>query len=329
MASPLRVALVGGGRIAGALAAPGDPPVTHAAAIRAIPDLSLQAIVEPIEQRRRSFAERWQIPVQVATMAELQGQYDIIAVAVPDVLHFRVAADILSHAPPRLLLMEKPLCTHEAELFELRKQLNDRSECQLAVNHSRRFDFGHRQVRAFLARKELGALIDMRWVYYGGWLHNGVHLIDTLRMLLNDTLVMRWAKKGYSGSDGDPSIEVEFFPNSSPDVRIRVESFPESAFQLFEGEIRCQEGRIRLLDFGNEILIDKVKINSGGERELKETLRLEGDRNVSPMLNFYTAAVRLLREGDNSLVEQAGFASTAETMRILFDVRKAHDSIGG
>lgn len=328
MVNPLTVALVGGGRIAGTFASSNASPVTHAAAIRAMPNLSLQAIVEPDERRRGIFAERWQIPVQAAAIAELKNSYDIITVAVPDALHIMTVADVLNHAPPRLLLLEKPICTRESELPVLRELLDARPTCQFAVNHSRRFDLGHEKVRTLLAQKKLGNIIDVRWVYYGGWVHNGVHVVDTLRMLLDDDLIVRRVSNGTSGPHGDPSIEAEFSLCKSPNVRIRIDSFPENAFQLFEGEIRCQDGRIRILDFGNQIFIDKVKTNPINERELRETQALVVDEHAPPMLNFYTAAVRLLRENDNAIIERAGFNSAAETMRVLFEVRKAYDATG-
>ena len=318
----LRVALVGAGRIAGTFAAPGDAPVTHAAAMHALPGITLVAICDPLAERRAAFAQRWQVPIQVASVAELEPSLDIITVAVPDAMHVETVVRILDECPPRLLLMEKPLCVRDAELALLEAALEAHPTCRLAVNNSRRFDTGHSAVRASLAREDLGPLVDIRWVYYGGWLHNGVHVIDTLRMLLDDTLDCRWARLGHPGTAGDPCIEAEFRARKNPDVRVLIESFPEDAFQLFEAEIRCRDGRIRLLDFGNEILIDRVQTNAKGERELKDTAPLSRDISNPAMLAFYQSAIRYLRESDNNLMEKAGFTTAAETMRILFETRK-------
>ncbi|MES2294517.1 MAG: Gfo/Idh/MocA family oxidoreductase [Pseudomonadota bacterium] len=318
----LQVALVGAGRIAGAFAAPGDAPITHAAAINALPGVTLAAICDPATEARAAFAQRWRVPVQVASIAELDVSFDIIVVAVPDDLHVKTAIQILHKVPPRLLLMEKPLCVSQDELAPLAAALAANSKCNLAVNSSRRFDAGHSAVRALLALEELGPLVDIRWVYYGGWLHNGVHVIDTLRMLLDDTLDCHWARLGYPGAAGDPCIEAEFRPRKNPDVRVLIESFPEDAFQLFEAEIRCRDGRVRLLDFGDEILVDRVWVNNKMERELKITTPLPHDNSTPSMLAFYQSATRYLREGDNGLIEKAGFATAAETMRILFETRK-------
>ena len=82
-----------------------------------------------------------------------------------------------------------------------------------------------------------------------------------------------------------------------------------------------QQGRVRLNDFGNEILIDGVRVNAIGERELKETRPIECGVGRTAMQVLYELADRFLAQGDAEIVTLAGVAQAAATMRTLFDAK--------
>ena len=161
----------------------------------------------------------------------------------------------------------------------------------------------------------------MHWVYYGGWLHNGVHLVDTLRMLLGGEITAIAVRPGWADRAGDPCLDGDFRCAASPQVRILVESHPQSAFQLFESEIRMQDGRVRLLDFGNQILVDAVRVNAIGERELKDARPIGSDAAPTSMQALHDLAARFLTQGDDEIVACCGVAEAAATMRTLFDAK--------
>src|ERR1700724_4326134 len=162
--------------------------------------------------------------------------------------------------------MEKPFCASPDALAPLESFLPVRRHSAVVVNHVRRLDRRHQAVRDLIANHGLGAVVGVRWVYYGGWLHNGVHVVDTLRMLLGSEIEATATRPGCEDRAGDPCLDGDFRSDAWPLARILVESHPESAFQLFEGEIRLQEGRVRLLDFGNQIMVDRARVNAIGER---------------------------------------------------------------
>jgi predicted dehydrogenase len=164
-------------------------------------------------------------------------------------------------------------------------------------------------------------VVGVRWVYYGGWLHNGVHVIDTLRMLLDGEVEPLAVRSGRDDRAGDPCLDGDFRCAAWPQARILIESHPESAFQLFEGEIRMQDGRVRFNDFGSEIMVDSVRVNAIGERELKDPYRIDGDATPTPMQVLYDLAARFLTYGDEEIVASSGLGQAAATMRTLFDVK--------
>jgi predicted dehydrogenase len=317
----LRAAILGCGRIAGAFAEAGARPTTHAQALSGAPAFRLVAVGDADAARAKAFAARWNSPDVCAVDELAAAGLDLVVVATPDASHAAdLAALMAGPRPPRLIVMEKPLCVAADELASL-EGLARQSRTAVVVNHPRRFAQAHLAVRDLIAERQLGPMVGVRWVYYGGWLHNGVHVVDTLRMLLGGEIEAMTVRPGCEDRAGDPCLDGDFRCAAWPGARILIESHPEAAFQLFEGEIRMQEGRVRLNDFGNEILVDAVRVNAIGERELKDPRPIGSDTAPTAMQVLYELAGRFLTRGDGEIVASSGIAQAAATMRTLFDAQ--------
>ncbi len=319
--SRLRAAILGCGRIAGAFAEAGARPTTHAQAVIGAPEFRLVAVGDADAARANAFAARWNAP-DVCTVDELAAAgLDLVVVATPDASHAADLAELMAGpSPPRLIVMEKPLCVTADELASC-EGLARQSRTAVVINHPRRFAPAHRAVRDLVAARQLGPVVGVRWVYYGGWLHIGVHVVDTLRMLLGGELEAIAVRPGCRGRTGDPCLDGDFRCAAWPEAGILIESHPETAFQLFEGEIRMQGGRVRLNDFGNEILVDAVHVNAIDERELKGPRSIGSDTAPTAMQVLYELAGRFLTQRDREIVACAGIAQAAATMRTLFDAK--------
>jgi predicted dehydrogenase len=320
----LRAAIIGAGKIAGVLADPASPSVvTHAHALATTAPFSLDLVIDADGERAAAFAQRWGCPHWGTSLADLEqtAPFDLVAVCVPDRLHAGVLEQLaaLPHRP-RLVVMEKPLCLSPEELRRLEALNADCSGMAVVVNHSRRFDARYDVLAGLIANGGMGDLVGVRWAYYGGWLHTGPHVIDTVRRLLGGTLEVTAAWPGYTDRPGDPCIEARLTCTNRPQARILIESFPEQAFQLFEAEIRLREGRIRLLDFGAEVLKDEVRVNQAGERELRVTVPFEFPPTPTAMAALYAQAAAVLLNGDTSLVQRAGITDAMQTMETVFAV---------
>jgi predicted dehydrogenase len=320
----LHAGILGCGRIAGAFAEPGGTPTTHAQALVGAGNgpFRLAAVSDADEGRAQFFAARWNAQ-SVCAPGELgSAGLDLVVVATPDAAHAADLARLVTgERPPRLIVMEKPLCVSSEELAAIEASLERHPDTTVVVNHPRRFDPAHCDVRDLISARQFGPVVGVHWAYYGGWLHVGVHLVDTLRMLLGDEIHAVAARPGCADLPGDPCLDVDFRCAAWPQARILVESHPQSAFQLFEGEIRMQEGRVRFLDFGSQILLDSVRVNAIGERELKDTRALNRDSMPTAMNVLYELAARFLMQEDDEIVARASVAEASATMRTLFDAR--------
>ncbi len=265
-----QVGIVGCGRIAGLKDRPQStgPVTTHAQAYHRHPSFHLAAVTSHPQEDAQRFGGIWGVPLVFPSLHEMltAGNLDVISICSPDECHFSQAREILE-APRqiRALFIEKPVCLKEEELTCL-MELSRETGVVVAVNHSRRFDSAHRQAAQLCRSGELGSLIKGRAIYYGGWRHNGVHLIDMLYMLLREEPVIVAAVMAGLNKPEDPDIAVDLRVG---EAHIAVESFDEAYYQLFEMELLFQFGRIRFLDFGSQIHIERVQVNDLGERELK------------------------------------------------------------
>jgi predicted dehydrogenase len=322
--SPIwQVGIVGCGRIAGLKDRPrtSGPIATHAQAYHRNPAFRLAAVFSHPLQEAHRFGEIWGAPRVFPSLAAMlaPGNLDVISICSPSEFHFSQAQEILE-SPGRVkaLWIEKPVCRTEVELHRL-MELSEITGVVAAVNHTRRFDAAHRRAAHLLRSGKLGAFLKGRAVYYGGWLNNGVHLIDTMRMLLPEEPQVVAAVKVGSGKPGDDDLQVELVVGRG---RLAVEAFDETYYQLFEMELLCEKGRLRLLDFGSRIEVELVEVNDLGERELKPQPDSPWQGLASP---FYAAveALNAQLRGQNVLAELGADLATARgTMNLIWQASK-------
>ena len=199
------VALVGGGTIA---------PL-HAEYLLSSPNCSLVALIDPFPPGQ-VLATKLSIPhfdsVQSLLGASTQ-RPDAYIICVPSGLHVQVAMEVINHASPAALLVEKLFCT-DTKSGERLQQLAKIKSCQILVGHHRRFHPSLTAARRAIEEGKLGKLtaISGLWTtkkndeYYtsadwrcsrsagGGpiWT-NFVHDIDVLHYLTGSRITRVWA----------------------------------------------------------------------------------------------------------------------------------------
>lgn len=247
----LRAGLIGCGRIGSDVA--DDPKVggvySHAEAYIRARGVELVAIADTDIDRARRCAGRWALPAGAAfDGAEdllANALVDVVSVCTPDETHEDILRQVLDSGV-RGVLIEKPLAMTTAAAERL-VSLADEAGVALVVDYHRRFADGMDRARALIG--DLGPLQVASCLYSGGLLHNGTHLIDTLRFLCGEVMeVEGWDELREGGAD--PTLDGRlWFENGG---RAVVSGCKPTA-SVFELDLVLDRGRVRVTDHGNTI----------------------------------------------------------------------------
>src|SRR3989338_119797 len=317
-------AIIGTGKIAGLFdhLSKTNGVYSHAKACRQTTNIDLKAACDSNPERLNRFCRLWKINTKYTHINQLldHGRFDVISLCVPTKIHFKLIKTILEHPHrPKVLLVEKPICLEKDELRRI-QQLLKKTKGKLIVNHHYRFNQGLQKVSDLIQRRTLGDTLAIRGVYYCGLMNNGVHLIDMLRMILDSDLKIVQARKGAIGRLHDPCVDVELKAARFSKTQIVLESVEEKYYQIFEMEIRLEKGRIRIMDFGKEIYIDKAVKNRLGEVELKNIEKIKTPKDRHPFRCIFEGIAKYLENGDQTMIRSVGIEETRKTMNTLWQI---------
>jgi predicted dehydrogenase len=258
----INAAIIGLGRIASLLEEDSlrEKPCTHAGALAANPDCILAAGCDIDEERRRLFAEKWQVPVyaDTAEMLRLHAPQILVIATHPD-SHYHYCRLAAACGVP-VIICEKPLADNISEARKIARLAKQgelaRNGMVIITNHERRYAHDYTRVRAILDEEKLGRLLSVRAVLYMGknkrlvdvlW-HDGTHLADALMFLANGTLKhrRRWGAK-LSANAGTAWLEGSLCAEKSAvSVPVIMEIGAGRDHLAFEMEFSCEKGRLRI-----------------------------------------------------------------------------------
>ena len=290
----------------------------HAEAMRRLPTIELIAGCDTDQKRSLAFSKQWKCH-SCKNIDELlkKESLDIVTIATPNITHAKLIEEIIGHPnTPRLVIVEKPLCTSRQELENMEKVLKNKKTI-VVVDHSRRFNRGFQDIRNLIDSGSLGSeILSVHWRYHAGWLHTGVHAVDTLRLLLGELSCIKATKKGDDRFNNDPLLDVQLRSKSHPKALIRLEGVPETNYKVFEGEIFLSQGRIRT-QF-SDVFIDQARDGDEFAPLLLFSQHFTVESTEKSIENLYTLCMDTLLKGDSHLLNIAGFDIARGTMDILF-----------
>ena len=222
---------------------------THAGAYHRHPRVRVVAAADISPERRERCRRVWGIDRLYDSADALLDaeQVDVLSVCTPDDAHPDVALAAIAAGVPAVFC-EKPIAATVADAERMVDAARRRGVV-LAVNHHRRWEAGHREARAIVARGELGGILSARVLFAGGLRRVGTHAVDLLRYFFGDVTNVLAA----TVSDGTRMrARLEF----SGGVEAALDAWPKSgaeAFDLFELDVVGTRGRILVADLGARI----------------------------------------------------------------------------
>lgn len=260
-------AIIGTGRIGFTLGfdKKREQPASHTMALLANKKIRLIAAADTDKEN----LERWERFVRgkfvreaktFSTSEELYKAFskvpDIITVAVNEDSHLEECLKAIK-ARPRLIILEKPVALNSKEAERIRLAAEE-NQVPVMVNHERRFAADYNAAKAYI--KKIGNLQSIRGELYSGLriyapefekdgsyslLHDGTHLVDIIRFLLDEDLENPIVSGLYKDDkDAVRNFSAHYSTKNCPDVSIYMSG--RSRFFSFGLDILGTEGRICL-----------------------------------------------------------------------------------
>jgi len=267
----IKAIIIGCGKIAGLYDDIDDDYIySHAKAYSLNENIDLIGCCDLDIDNAKKLSEKYSIKMFSSDYIEMMknNKIDIISVCTPNNTHFNITKSILeSDFLPKIIFLEKPACQNIEQLDEL-IALSDKKNVKIVVNHSRRFDILHNELKEKIEQNEFGKLIKIDAIYYSGWQHNGVHIIDTLSFLFDDELEFNTLlHKTDSPYQNDFNLDFKCNLKKSGAL-VYITTMDERYYQLFEFDLKFKEARVRVEDFGNRVSYEKKIINNMNENIL-------------------------------------------------------------
>jgi predicted dehydrogenase len=252
----IKAAIIGLGRIASLLEedALREKPCTHAGAITANSDCVLVCGCDTDEERRRLFAEKWQVPVfENAQEMLISHTLQILIIATHPDSHYRYCRLASEHKIP-VVICEKPLAD---SLKDSRKiaGLASHNNQVFIVNHERRYSNDYARAKLILKERKLGDILRVHAVLYMGkttrlldmlW-HDGTHLADAI-MFLTDTELKHLHRLGskLNSRSGTAWLEGTLTRGKNTAIPVIIETGAGRDHLVFEIEFSCEKGRLTI-----------------------------------------------------------------------------------
>lgn len=307
--TPLRVLIVGCGKIAGSFDAnrPADElPYTHAGAYRRDGRFTLAACVEPDGDRRKNFMCTWGIPSGFSSIEEAMNPgsgYDVISICSPTASHAHDVG-VAIKLRPKLIFCEKPLTGSIRESELIVAQCNEAS-ILLAVNHTRRWDPDISTLESEMRSGLRGRLRSVVGIYNKGILNNGSHMVDLVHRLVGPLEIVKVGQPTEDFVADDPTVPVWF--KGPDDVPVHFVCGHAADYGIFELQLIFSHGVLTMED-GGLSWRERRSVDSDtfrGYRALDEGVRRSG-KYQRAMLEAVGNLYHAIRDGES-------LASTGES----------------
>jgi len=245
-----RAAIVGCGRIASDFDS--DPKrkdsiATHAGAYKNNKDIELVAASDIDQKKLKIFGEKWLVSNLYSDFNKMfdEQSIDILSICTWSSSHLEVCKKAVS-AKVKAIFCEKPITESLKDADEMVSLCKDNGVV-LAVNHSRRWDKMHQDIKKYIDEGKLGEIQTVSAFYTAGIINTGTHLLDILRYFFGD---VAWIRSDFAGktSEADPSIDAYLYFKKGFGVALHGLNVKD--YLIFEIDIYGSKGRIRIENSG-------------------------------------------------------------------------------
>mgnify|MGYP001271161757 CR=1 FL=1 len=313
-----RIFIIGCGKISGL----GNIPhkQTHAGAIKSIDDYELGYCFDTNYERSLEYASRFNCKVSSNILDTLLTyKPHLVSICSPDSTHFDICKLILNSkiTSIRVLFVEKPIC-HNPDEFQYLKKLSHKKNIKILINHTRRFNDKYSYLKKLIKKDYLGKVIRINGIYYGGWIHNAIHLLDSIYYIFDDIPKFQNVQKTSRVID-----KYDYFLEISGQMKkslalINIQSIDEKFYQIYGIDIWFEDGRVRLNNFDEEFIVEKKVINAINENVLTNFEKNYERQIKTEMVKSYELILDFLKGKNNKILNLISLEKLEPVMNILW-----------
>jgi len=260
MGKKYKVAVIGCGKIGSEF--DNDPKrkviSSHAGAYSYLKKTKLVAVCDLNKTKLERCARKWRVPSFYRNYQEMlkKEKIDILSICTQASTHLGIIRNVANYKI-KAIFCEKPIANSLKSADEI-IDICKREKILLVINHQRRFNYLHQQIRKYIIDGKLGDIQQVTFYYGNGIFNSGSHLFDLLRFFFGKA---RWIlgifSKNKSPFSGDPNIDgfIEF----ENGVRVAIQALDAKDYMIFEIDILGEKGRIKITHTGFNTEFYKVK----------------------------------------------------------------------
>ncbi len=246
-----RAGLIGCGRIGSAF--DNDPKrksiSTHAGAYASISNIHFAAIADIVPEKLDACKARWNVPSAYADYREMlaKEKLDILSICTWNETH-RVVVEDAVRAGVKAIYCEKPIA-ESLESADAIVELCQKHNVIFQMNHQRRFDKRHQELRERIRQGELGRIQGAVFRYTAGIANTGSHMFDLLRFFLGEAIWVEGVlSQNLSPNPDDPNMDgiIKF----ESGVFCSIHACDVKQFLIFELDLIGTLGRVRVMQSG-------------------------------------------------------------------------------
>jgi len=230
-------------------------PYSHAASYAQLGGTRVVAAADIDQRKLGTFRERWKVPSGYLDYREMieRENLDILSVTTPAPYHSEIVI-FAAEKGVSGIYCEKAMCCSLAEADRM-VEACERNHVKFNLGTQRRFSPGYQAMKGLIEGGKIGEPRVAISYSVGALMHTHSHSVDTIRFLLGDPKLQR-VRGDVSGSeydrtknayDKDPALTMGHVSFSGD-----KQAFLVPSPSMYEFEVDCTEGAVRVLDNGIE-----------------------------------------------------------------------------
>ncbi|MDD5450223.1 MAG: Gfo/Idh/MocA family oxidoreductase [Candidatus Omnitrophica bacterium] len=242
-----RAAIIGCGRIGSEFDGEINRNIalTHAGAYSLNQRTNLIAGCDSRREKLKAFQKKWEVNSiypDYRTMLEKE-RIDILSVCTPPKTHWPIIR-YASNFPLKAIYCEKPISDNFRDARKILRLCRTK-KILLTINHQRRFDPFHRELKQKITEGFAGRVQQVNCYYTRGIFNTGTHILDLFYFLFGrPEWTMAVYSRNRSNFKNDPNLDVVIKFKNGPLAALRA--CDDSCYLIFEIDILGTDARIRL-----------------------------------------------------------------------------------